>query len=207
LQILYYIAVLLVMMAIAGLIIWWYFYCKAKPKYNGFLWVHPDKGGGVIDILKEPTGKQKPFYFNYRTLEFGLSFFRQPIWLWAQDKLVDAKGIVSYPIIHWEPKDPSDFGLQATAKGEPDKSKPYVTPNQLFATTDWSCLRVLETSRSSITEAIKLGMAVIMVCVCVFGIIVALDMVGKKDVPTGNITASPPAASMIIERPDYGGLK
>jgi hypothetical protein len=193
------------MFAIAGLLLWWFIYCRSKPKYNGFLWVHPDKGGGIIGIDKLP-GLQKPFYFNYRTLEFGLSFFRKPLYLWAQDKVTDAKGVISYPIIPWEPKEPADFMLQATAKGEPDKTKPYVTTNQLYRKTDWRPLRVLETSTSSITEAIKLGMAVVMVCVCVFGIIVALDMIGKKDTQP---VAAPPekAVSMMIDLPDYGGLR
>jgi len=193
------------MFAVAGLLLWWFIYCRSKPKYNGFLWVHPDKGGDIIDITKQP-GLQKPFYFNYRTLEFGLSFFRKPLYLWAQDKVTDAKGVISYPIIPWEPKEPADFMLQATAKGEPDNTKPYVTTNQLYRKTDWRPLRVLETSTSSITEAIKLGMAVVMVCVCVFGIIVALDMIGKKDTQP---VAAPPekAVSMMIDLPDYGGLR
>jgi hypothetical protein len=195
-----------VMILISGMITWWFFYCKKKPAYNGFLWVHPDKGGGVIDITKEP-GLQKPFYFNYRTLELGLSFFRQPIYFWKQDKITDPKGSLTYPIVHWEPVDPADFMLQATAKGEPDKAKPYVTPNQLFATTDWSPLKVLETARSGVTEAIKLGVAVIMACVCIFGIIVALDMIGKKEVPAPVTAPTGKSSTMFIQPLNYGGLR
>jgi hypothetical protein len=190
-------------MAIIGLGMWWFYYCKSQPKYNGLLWAHPDKGGGVIDITKVPQTLQKPYYFNYRALEFGISYFRQPLYLWYQEKIVK-DGITSYPIMMWEPKEPADFGLQATAKGEPDKSKPYITPNQLFATTDWSALRILETAKSSITETIKLGVAVLMACACIFGIIIALDMVGKKDETKPIQTAKP--ITQIIQPQNYGGL-
>lgn len=197
----------IVMILVVGGIMWWYVYCKSKfKKYNGFLWVHPDKGGGIIGITKEP-GLQKPFYFNYRALELGLSFFRQPVWMWAQDKVTDAKGNVSYPIKHWEPIEPADYMLQATPEGDPDKSRPYVSPNELFDTTDWSALRQLETAKNPWQETIKIGMAIIMACVCIFGIIVALDMIGKKDVPTKPIQTSNKPLTQIIQPLKYGGLK
>jgi hypothetical protein len=204
LQYLALIGFFLVMLLVCGLALWWFFSCKSVPKYNGLLWVHPDKGGGVVDITKPPVSLQKPFYFNYRQLEFGLSYFRRPLYLWAQDKITDSNGIVTYPIIPWEPKEPSDFLLQATPKGEPDRTKPYVTTNQLYRKTDWSPLRILETSSSKITEAIKLGVAVVMACVCVFGIIMALDMIGKKDTAQPIQTAKP--MTQIIQPQNYGGL-
>lgn len=200
-----YIMVFIIMGAIAGAGAWWFFHCRGKPKYNGLLWVHPDLGNGIIDIQKQPTGRQKPFYFNYHQLEFGIAFFRRPLWLWAQDKKIDEKtGEITYPIVHWEPVIPADHMLPSTAEGEPDKAHPYVTPNELYDTTDWECLRKLETAKSSIVEAIKLGMAIAMVGICLFGIIVALDMIGKKDVPVAS--SAPTSMVLNIDHPEYWGL-
>jgi hypothetical protein len=196
---------LLVMLALCGLVMWWFFYCKSKPKYNGLLWVHPDKGGGVIDITKDPALLQKPYYFNYRTLEFGISFFRKPLFLWQQDKR-EVNGVISYPIVMWEPSIPADFMLPSSAGSEPDKAHPYITPNELYDTTDWACLRKLETSQSSLTETIKLGVAVVMACVCIFGIIVALDMIGKKEPATVPIQTTGKPITQIVQPQNYGGL-
>jgi len=186
-----------------GIVLWWFYYCKSPPKYNGLLWVHPDKGGGMIGITKEP-GLQKPYYFNYRLLEFGIPFFRHPLWLWKQDKVKDYHGSNSYPIVHWEPTVPADFELPSNAGGEADKTKPFISPNELFDTTDWDCLGKLETAKSGWQQTVKLGVAVVMVCVCVFGIIVALDMIGKKD--TQPIQTNGKPVTQIIQQPNYGGL-
>lgn len=197
---------LLIMVIVFGVGLWWWRHCRAKAKYNGFLWVHPDLGGGIIGIEKTPTGQQKPFYFNYHALEFNIAFFRRPLYLWAQDKKVDQKtGEITYPIVHWEPTVPADYMLPSTSSSEPDKAHPFISPNELYDTTDWACLRKLETAKSPIMEAIKTGVAIVMAGICLFGIIVALDMIGDKPAPA--TTASPPASMALnIETPNYGGL-
>jgi hypothetical protein len=195
----------LVMLLVCGLTLWWFFYCKRKPEYNGFLWLHPDLGGAVIGIQKEPAKLQNPFFFNYRILEFGIPYFRQELYFWSQDKITDTDGKIRYPIIQWEPTIPADYLLPATGEGEPDKAKPYITPNELYDTTDWDCLKKLETAKSSLTETIKLGVAVVMACVCVFGIIMALDMIGKKEPAQQPVQTAKPM-TQIIQPQNYGGL-
>ncbi len=194
----------LLMLLVCGGALWWFFYCKKEPKYNGLLWVHPDLNGGVIGIKKEP-GLQHPYYFNYRLLEFNLPYFRKPIYLWKQDKITDEQGNVSYPIVHWEPTVPADFMLQSTADGEPDTTSPYVTPNNLFNTTDWSALRVMETAPKQWHEAVKTGVAVLLGVVCVVGMIMTVDMIGKKEPSQQPVQTAKPM-SQTIQPQDYGGI-
>lgn len=201
-----YILFFLFMVMCGTTLLLWFFHCRKPGAYNGFLWVHPDKGGDVIGIKKDPLYLQKPFQFNYHILEFGLPFFRRPLYLWQQDKIDDGKGNFSYPIIPWEPTIPADYMLQSTADGEPDKTRPYVTPNQLYNTCDWSALRTLETAPKGWHEAVKTGAAVVLACVCILGIIMTIDMIGKKDPAQPVQTTSKPAA-MIIQPQNYGGLE
>jgi hypothetical protein len=202
-----YITLILTFLFFASIIfsaIWWFWHCRKEPDYNGLLFVHPDKGGGIIGIKKDP-GIVRPYYFNYHKLEFGIPYFRKPLYLWSQDKIVDDNGeALSYPIRGWEPTVPADFMLQSTAKGEPDKSRPYVTPNQLFNTTDWSPLKKLETSPHKLAETIKLSVAVLLAAICLAGIIMTLDMIGQKD-PAQPVQTGKPNA-LIIQPINYEGL-
>lgn len=205
-QLIGYILVFLFMALCGATLLIWFFHCKKDAPYNGFLWVHPDKGGEVIGIKKDSVYLQKPFYFNYHILDFGIPYFRKPLYLWYQGKIDNGKGNITYPILPWEPAAPADFMLQSTADGEPDKTRPYVTPNQLFNTCDWSALKKLETAPKSIHEMIKTGAAVILACVCILGIIMAIDMIGKKD-DGKPVTTSTKPVTMIIQPQNYGGLE
>ncbi len=195
---------------ICTVIILWFHECTKKRDYNGVLWVHPEKGGGLIGIKRDPE-LQKPFLFNYSRWQFGLSMFRKHLYMWMEDEPITKpdpknkdKTIKEYPIKHWEPTVAADFGL-VTMKNKDneiviDDSKPYITPNELFDTTDWECLRDLETAKSPIKEAIQLGMAVLMVGICVFGILATVDMIGKKQ----PVPPAPAAISQVIIKGDYG---
>lgn len=187
--------VLLAMMAVFILAGWWIMMNFRPPKYNGLLWLHPEhikklpKVDTVIYIKREPEG-QKPFYYQY---DWWRLLKNWPCYLWYEkdreerEEVRDGKKvrIRSYPVAHWEPDKPPDYLIND------DKAHPYVTPNELFDNTDWECARRYETVKSKLTEAIKLGMAAVMVIVCVVGIIMLVDTaVNKKPEP-----ASPPKAS------------
>lgn len=201
----------LFMAVLLGALLWWYWTCTKKSKYNGLLWIHPDKGGGMIGIQREPE-LQKPFLHNYSKWQFGLSMFRRPLYMWAEDDPVDkpdpkdkTKTIKEYPISHWEPTVAADYGL-VTKKDKDneiviDESKPYITPNELYDTTDWECLRELETAKKPWQETVKLGVAIAMMAICVFGILAAMDMANKNKVAPA---PAPAAITQVMDKGDYG---
>jgi hypothetical protein len=186
---------LVVLMLLFCLLLFWWIKQSKPPNYNGFLWLI---GGGIEKINRQPEG-QKPFYFNYRWYDL-LPRWR-PLYMWKQTQVeemitpgIKTKGI---KIVHWEPDKPVDYHKIENG----GVVKDYITPSELFDNTDWSCARRFETVKSGAMEAVKLGISIAMVAVCIVGIVMMMDMLGKDD-DKPVVTSTPEKITMIVEEPN-----
>ena len=135
-----------------GYFIWWE---RRRPKRNSLGWRHPDNGGGLEWFWSDDIELRLPFLIKY---DFWSIFFR-PVYIWKQGKKETGEGY------EWKEYEPANAGGLA--------------PNGLYDLVDWECSREFEAASTKLMEAVKLGVGLAMLGICLFGIMVVLDMIGK----------------------------
>jgi len=191
-----YLAIIILLIAMV-----WFFYKNiADYKYNGLLWVHPDRGGGVLPVKQKAQG-QKPFYLRWEWYHI----FAKPTYTWYEDKIEkkemrDGKvvTVAKYVIKHYNP--PSLCPIQFR---DDDKNLIHVdlTPNQLYDNTDWECAKRFETVKSGAMEKVKFGMGVAMVIACIVGVFLLVsELSNKAQQPAAASLPTLPACVLVIDK-------
>ena len=147
----------------------WYFifWSRRRPVRNALGWVHPDKGGGIIIFENTPhTLKPYKIFYDWWSLR------AKPIWLWHEEKTDDG--------YKWEPYEPEARSIIIADQPDVKDNIIYIpTPRQLWNNADWQCGRDFETLPSKVVEAIKMGMSIAMVAICVIGTFFIIDLMQK----------------------------
>ena len=140
-------------LSLVGFLGWVLWWDKHRPKRNSLGWRHPDKGGGLEWFWTNDIEDKKPYLIKYDLWSINY----KPVYLWYEDEYGDYQA--------YEPK--------------PDG---VLSPNGLFDLLDWQCSREFEAVSSKVMEAVKVGMGVAMMGICLFGIMIVMDMINKGGV-------------------------
>lgn len=199
-----YILLGLIILGYLAFVIW----DRRRPKRNALGWKHPDKGGG-LDIFWKESENRQPYYIRYDPWSiFSKPIYcwyedkiqvekpGQPSQIpeysctcgYKGESLKQLTGHLTYWSKHPEAQHKKSEAAIETVP-EYDTTyiwKPYepkgtgaTTPNALWDNIDWECAHRFESIKSGIIEAVKLGMGVAMVGICLVAIIMVLDMISK----------------------------
>ena len=137
----------------------WIIYSNLKqPTYNSIVFRHPDNGGGAYKAKLEPAPNHLSWYFRYSKL----SFKARPLWIWQEFKSKTSNPGLIYGVAPYEPISPASLTSEA-----------------LYSDIDWDDAKFYMSCQSKWMEGIKFGLAILMVLVCIFGLMIMVDMLGK----------------------------